>query len=95
MLHGSYIELLAVVDPNAKSATLARWLACYAGVHLLAFAIEDEQIASARLQRAAGAKEIIAMLPVLSAAMASIGGSSRPQALTAGLMSSKSTSSAR
>jgi Glyoxalase-like domain len=52
MLHRSYIELLAVVDPNARSATLERFLARYAGVHLLAFAIEDEQIASARLRRA-------------------------------------------
>jgi hypothetical protein len=52
MLQGSYIELLAVVDPSARSATLERFLARYAGVHLLAFAIADEQTALARLHRA-------------------------------------------
>lgn len=52
MLRGSYIELLAVADPKARSATLERFLARYAGVHLLAFAIADEQMALARLRRA-------------------------------------------
>ncbi len=52
MLRGSYIELLAVVDPNARSATLERFLARYAGVHVLAFAIVDEQSAMERLRRA-------------------------------------------
>ncbi len=52
MLQGSYIELLAVAGPNARSATLERFLSRYAGVHLLAFAIPDEQMALARLRRA-------------------------------------------
>jgi hypothetical protein len=52
MLHRSYIELLAVVDPNAGSATLDRFLARYAGIHILAFAIDDPQVARARLHRA-------------------------------------------
>ena len=52
MLHGSYVELLAVVDPNAGSATLDRFLARYAGIHILAFAIDDQQSVLARLQRA-------------------------------------------
>jgi hypothetical protein len=52
MLSQGYIELLAVVDPNASSATLDRFLARYAGVHILAFAIEDERAVLARLQRA-------------------------------------------
>ncbi|HEY7577229.1 MAG TPA: VOC family protein [Acetobacteraceae bacterium] len=52
MLRNSYIELLAVVDPNARSATLERFLARYAGVHLLALAVADERIALARLRRA-------------------------------------------
>jgi Glyoxalase-like domain len=52
MLHGSYVELLAVVDPNAGSATLDRFLARYAGIHILAFAIDDQQSVVARLQRA-------------------------------------------
>src|SRR5262249_14252946 len=56
MLGGSYIELLAVVDPNARSATLERFLARYAGIHIMAFAITDEQSAMERLRRA-GAKQ--------------------------------------
>jgi hypothetical protein len=52
MLHRSYVELLAVVDPNANSATLDRFLARYAGIHILAFAIDDPQAALARLRRA-------------------------------------------
>ena len=47
-----YIELLAVVDPNAGSATLDRFLARYAGIHILAFAIDDPRAARARLHRA-------------------------------------------
>src|SRR5437879_3897771 len=52
MLHRSYIELLAVVDPKAKSETLDRFLARYAGIHILAFGIRDEQAVLARLVRA-------------------------------------------
>lgn len=52
MLKHCYIELLAVVGPNARSTTLERFLARYAGVHILAFAIADEAIELARLQRA-------------------------------------------
>ena len=52
MLRGSYIELLAVVDPNARSVTLERFLARYAGVHILAFGMADEQSAMERLHRA-------------------------------------------
>jgi hypothetical protein len=52
MLRGSYIELLAIAGPNARSATLERFLSRYAGVHLLAFAFADEHATLARLQRA-------------------------------------------
>jgi hypothetical protein len=52
MLRQGYIELLAVADPNARSATLDRFLARYAGIHILAFAIRDEQTVLARLHRA-------------------------------------------
>jgi hypothetical protein len=52
MLHGSYIELLAVVDPNARSATLDRFLARYAGAHILAFTIDDPEAELRRLWRA-------------------------------------------
>jgi hypothetical protein len=52
MLHGSYIELLALIDLNARSVTLERFLARYAGIHILAFAIADEHAAMERLHRA-------------------------------------------
>jgi len=52
MLRNGYIELLAVVDPRAGSATLDRLLARYAGIHILAFAMADEQATLARLRRA-------------------------------------------
>lgn len=52
MLRNGYIELLAVVDPRAGSATLDRLLARYAGIHILAFAMADEQATLARLDRA-------------------------------------------
>src|ERR1700748_842849 len=52
MLSGSYIELLAVVDPTARSVTLDRFLARHVGIHILAFAIPDEQAALRRLRRA-------------------------------------------
>jgi hypothetical protein len=52
MLEASYIELLAVVDPKASSATLDRFLERYAGIHVLAFSIDDPQSALARLRRA-------------------------------------------
>ena len=52
MLRRSYIELLAVVDPNARSATLDRFLAALCRHPHLAFAIDDQQSALARLRRA-------------------------------------------
>ncbi|MEJ0016720.1 MAG: VOC family protein [Acetobacteraceae bacterium] len=52
MLPCCYIELLAVVDPNARSATLECFLARYAGVHILAFRFTDETAELARLRRA-------------------------------------------
>lgn len=61
MLRGGYIELLAVVDPDASSATLDRFLARYAGIHILAFAIGDTAAAQARLQLAGVAAPTVAM----------------------------------
>ena len=52
MLLRSYIELLAVVDPMASSATLDRFLARHTGIHILAFAMHDAQAALNRLRRA-------------------------------------------
>jgi hypothetical protein len=51
MLRQGYIELLSVVDPNARSPTLDRFLARYAGIHIVAIAIADEQTVLARLRR--------------------------------------------
>ncbi|MGE0415381.1 MAG: VOC family protein [Acetobacteraceae bacterium] len=51
MLHGSYLELVATVD-GGTSATLARFLARHAGIHILALAIDAEAPVLARLQRA-------------------------------------------
>ena len=50
MLQRGYIELLSVID-GGSSATLDRFLARYAGIHILALAIDDEAGALARLHR--------------------------------------------
>lgn len=59
MLRDSYIELLAVVDPAASSATLERFLARHPGVHILAFSVTDPQAEVARLQRAGVAGPVV------------------------------------
>lgn len=51
MLRRGYLELLSVVD-GGRSATLDGFLARYAGIHILALAIDDETAALARLHRA-------------------------------------------
>ncbi len=51
MLRQGYIELLSVVD-GGSSATLDRFLARYAGIHIVALAIDDETAALPRLHRA-------------------------------------------
>ena len=52
MLREGYLELIAIVDPGAFSNTLDRFLARYAGIHILALSIEDEDANLARLRRA-------------------------------------------
>jgi hypothetical protein len=52
MLRQGYVELLAAVDGSAGSATLDRFLARYAGIHILAFSIDEPRTALARLRRA-------------------------------------------
>ena len=52
MLGRGYLELLATVDPTRPSATLDRFLARYAGIHIVSLAISDEQAALDRLRRA-------------------------------------------
>jgi len=51
MLDGAYLEVMAVVE-GGTSATIDRFLARYAGIHTLAFSIEDEAAVAARLHRA-------------------------------------------
>ena len=52
MLREGYLELIAIVDPGAFSNTLDRFLARYAGIHILALDVEDAEPNLARLQRA-------------------------------------------
>ena len=58
MLRQGYIELLSVVD-GGSSATLERFLARYAGIHIVALAIDDETAALARLHRAGFAQAAV------------------------------------
>jgi hypothetical protein len=59
MLRAGYVELIAVVDPQRPSATLEKFLARYAGIHILSLAITDEQAALERLTRAGFKTEIV------------------------------------
>ena len=58
MLRSGYVELIAVVDPARPSATLGRFVARYAGIHIVSLAMDDEVAAQARLGRAGLAVEI-------------------------------------
>lgn len=49
--HG-YLELIAIVDPTKFVNTLDKFLARYAGMHILAMGIDDEDATLARLQAA-------------------------------------------
>jgi hypothetical protein len=53
MLRQGYLELIARIDPAAPANSLDRFLQRYEGIHIVAFAIEDELAELARL-RAAG-----------------------------------------
>ncbi|KAA2215227.1 VOC family protein [Pseudoroseomonas oryzae] len=52
MLRQGYVELLAVVDPSGFDNGLGRFLARYAGMHILAFGMEDAAAELERLRRA-------------------------------------------
>ena len=52
MLREGYIELIAIVDPAAFDNMIGDALARYAGVHIVALGIEDEQAELDRLRRA-------------------------------------------
>jgi len=49
--HG-YLELIAIMDPAKFANQLDKFLARYAGMHILAMAIDDEEATLARLQAA-------------------------------------------
>ena len=51
MLNGSYLELVSTL-PGGTSATLARFLARYSGIHIMALRIDAEAACLARLERA-------------------------------------------
>ena len=51
MLRDGYIELLGIVDPAAPANGLDGFLARYAGMHILALGIDDEDAAVDRLRR--------------------------------------------
>ncbi len=52
MLRDGYIELLGIVDATAPANGLDAFLARYAGLHILALRIDDEDAALTRLRRA-------------------------------------------
>jgi len=52
MLRAGYVELIAIVDPGAFSNTLDRFLARYAGIHIIALDVDDADTNLARLRRA-------------------------------------------
>ncbi|MSO90984.1 MAG: VOC family protein [Acetobacteraceae bacterium] len=52
MLRQGYLELIAIVDPGAFSNTLDRFLARYAGIHIIALNVADADSNLARLRRA-------------------------------------------
>ncbi len=58
MLRTGYVELIAVVDPARPSATLGRFVARYAGIHIVSLAIDNEVAAQVRLGLAGFAVEI-------------------------------------
>jgi hypothetical protein len=50
LLHG-YIELIAVLDPARFDNGLGAWLSRYAGLHIVALAMDDEEANLERLRR--------------------------------------------
>lgn len=52
MLRQGYIELLAIVDPRAFSDTIDERLARYAGLHIIALAVDDAEASLQRLRLA-------------------------------------------
>ena len=52
MLREGYLELIAIVDPGAFSNTLDRFLARYAGIHIIALDVKDAEANLPRLRKA-------------------------------------------
>ena len=51
MLGQGYLELLAVIDPAGRSATVEKFLARYQGIHVISLATDDAEAAGKRLGR--------------------------------------------
>ena len=51
MLGQGYLELLAVIDPAGRSATVEKFLARYQGIHVISLASDDAEAAGKRLGR--------------------------------------------
>ncbi len=51
MLRHGYLELLAVIDPAGRSATVAKFLSRYQGIHVISLATDDAETAGTRLGR--------------------------------------------
>lgn len=51
MLGHGYLELLAVIDPAGRSATVEKFLARYQGIHVISLATDDAEAAGTRLGR--------------------------------------------
>ena len=60
MLRQGYVELIGVVDRAVGSATVDRFLAGYAGIHVLTLAVADAGAAQRRLKLAGFAVELVA-----------------------------------
>lgn len=53
MLGQGYLELLAVIAPSGRSATVEKFLARYQGIHVISLATDDAEAAGKRLGREA------------------------------------------
>lgn len=62
MFREGYLELIAQIDPNRPSTSLARMLARHEGLHIVAFGIDDEEAELARLRDAGIAIDGVAWL---------------------------------
>lgn len=67
MLRQGYIELLAIVDPTLPDNQLGAFLQRYAGIHIIAFAVDDAGANVARLRDAGLSRAAISPLQRMAA----------------------------